>query len=234
MIDTLFNKITLHDFHDDVKRNIKSIREPQDLFNDLSDDPDDWTIATGFEMETKPDYRSPPVIHRPFDESDIFNAIEYPFKHWTETRYSDGTFGVWYGAGTAITSIHETHHHWLRFLGASDLLTYDEPIVGERIVFNVRLDAALLNFRPLIADFPDLIADDYSFTKNVGQRLHNEGHPGLISNSAHCEGEIFAVFNEKVLSNPRHACYLTYVYNPETRLTIIEREVGSTLIEIQS
>lgn len=41
------------------------------------------------------------------------------------------------------------------------------------------------------------------------------------------------IFNEKVLSNPRQACYLTYTYNPETRLTTIEREVGSTLMKIQ-
>ena len=57
-------------------------------------------LAQQVESAVKPlQYHSPtPVIHRPFEEAEWFNAIGWPFQHWQSSRYSDGSFGVWYAA----------------------------------------------------------------------------------------------------------------------------------------
>ena len=70
-MDDLFSHLTLADVHRDVIRNIVSIRESQDLFDDLSDRPDEWALAQQVEGQVRPPpYRSgTPVIHRPFEDA---------------------------------------------------------------------------------------------------------------------------------------------------------------------
>ena len=84
----LFSQLRLADVHQDVMRNIVSIRDSQNLYDDLSDDPDEWTLAQQVEDEVKPPpYRSStPVIHRPFEDAEWFNAIAWPFDHLWRCR----------------------------------------------------------------------------------------------------------------------------------------------------
>lgn len=79
----LFAELPLADFHQDVARNIVSLHRSEDLFDDLSDDPAEWELAQTVEDEAKPPpYRSgTPLIHRPFEDADWFNAIAWPFRH---------------------------------------------------------------------------------------------------------------------------------------------------------
>lgn len=218
-MDLLFAGLSLADIHQSLARNIKSIRVSQDLFDDLSDDPADWQVAQQYEMSIKlSGYDSQrPIIDRPFEESDWFNAIEFPFRHWAASRFSDGTFGIWYGSDSVETSVHETVHHWRSGILADagfDALVRDgsrESITGERRVYWVQCDAALVDLRQKAADYPALVApDSYAFTQDVGARLHREGHPGLVSQSVRCCGESFGILNRNVLSNPRDCCWLTY------------------------
>ncbi|MDH3378265.1 MAG: RES family NAD+ phosphorylase [Gammaproteobacteria bacterium] len=230
----LFEQLTLHDFHDDAYRNIKTIRDTQDLYDDLSEDPKDWQTAIAAEMATKPPYSIPTIIERPFEEVIYYNAIEFPFTKWMESRYSDGRFGVWYGALTFDTTVYETVHHWRRMLDDTEGFAQHEiSIVGERRVFLVRADAALLDFRARVEDFPSLIApDDYHFTQEVGRRVHHEGHPGILTKSAHCDGEVFAIFRKEVLSNPRNFCDLTYRLDTASGRVEVERQLGTTMMMI--
>lgn len=211
-MDGLFQRLRLADIHQDLARNIVSIRESQDLFDDLSDNPEDWRTAQAVEDDVKPPvYASrTPIIHRPFEDAEWFNAIGYPFRNWQASRFSDGSFGVWYGSGDIETTVHETVHHWYFGL-LNDAGFRQDGVVIERKVYWVRGDAALLDFRPLASDYGDLVDDrNYTLTQAIGARLHREGHPGLITKSARCPGENYAVLNPGVLSNPRHTCYLSY------------------------
>lgn len=238
-MEAFFAGLPLADVHGDVARNIKSLRATQDLFDDLSDDPADWRVAIAHEMAAKlPAYASTaPGIDRPFEEADWFNAIGFPFRHWMASRFSDGSFGIWYGSDRVETTVHETVHHWrtglLADAGFDGLVGRGEraAIVGERKVFWVRCDAALPDLRPRLADYPALVdPSDYGFTQAIGARLHREGHPGLVTRSARCPGDNFGVLNANVLSDPRPCCYLTY------RLTAdaveVEREVGVTWMRL--
>jgi hypothetical protein len=229
----VFEHTGLADTHTDLMRNIVSMRVSQDLFDDLSDNPADRDAAIALELATKPRlFSSPqPVIQRPFEEAAWNEAIRYPFTHWMRSRFSDGSFGVWYGADSVETSIHETVHHWRKGLLAD--AGFDRPgIRVERKLYRVRCDAALVDLRSAIAHEAALLDPvDYTLTHQIGTKLHREGHPGLISRSARCDGEIYAILNPRVLSSPRQACLLTYI-STENGSVRIEREPGATWMEI--
>lgn len=229
----LFAHLTLTDVHHHVIRNIVSIGVSQDLFDDLSGSPDEWELAQQVEDAVKPPpYLSrTPVIHRPFEDAEWFNAIGWPFKHWQASRFSDGSFGVWYGSDTVPTSVHETAYHWFSgFL--TDAGFEKEKVVGERKLYEVACDAALVDLRPLTATHPGLMhKTDYSFAQSVGARLHREGHPGLVTASVrHPVGQNFVVLNPNVLSNPQHHCQLTYRLNGGR--IVVEKQPGIAWIEI--
>jgi hypothetical protein len=150
--------------------------------------------TTQVEDEVKPPpYQSrTPVIHRPFEDAQWFNAIGWPFKHWQASRFSDGTFGVWYGCDTVETSVYETAYHWF-----SGFLT------------------------------------DYGVAQSVGARLHREGHPGLVTASVRrATGEIYAVLNPNVLSNPRQHSQLSY--RLDARHIVIEKKPGVAWMKIDT
>lgn len=210
---SLFARLTLADVHQDVARNIVSLQQSQDLFDDLTNDPAEWRLAQKVEDEVKPPlYRSQtPVIYRPFEDAEWFSAIIWPFKHWQASRFTDGSYGVWYGSDTIETTVYESAYHWYRGL-LSDAGYEREPVVAERKVYTVACGAALLDFRQATTDYPDLLhPTDYAFPQVVGARIHREGHPGLLIQSVRRPaGENVAAFNPDVLSNPRLDCQLTY------------------------
>ena len=255
----LFSHLSLADVHRDVIRNIVSIRESQDLFDDLTNKPDEWTLAQQVETQVRPPpYRSgTPVIDRPFEDAQWFNAIAWPFHHWCASRFSDGSFGVWYGCDSAQATVYESAYHWYRWF-LCDAGFEHEPVVGERKLYAVTCAAALLDFRPLVSDkktpgrpqssctpsgglpqgraggsdYSDLLhKTDYTLAQSVGARIHREGHPGLVIPSArYAQGENYVVMNPAVLSNARFHCQLTYrVDGPRI---VVEKTVGQTWMVI--
>ena len=232
-MDKLFSRLTLTDVHRDVIRNIVSVRSSQDLFDDLTSHPAEWALAQQVEDEVKPPpYQSnTPILHRPFEDAAWFNAIDWPFNHWQASRFTDGSFGVWYGCDVAETSVYETAYHWYTgFL--TDAGFQHENVVIERKLYSVACNAALLDFRPCIAEHPLLVhKTDYSYAQQVGARLNREGHPGLVTASARrVEGHNYVILNPNVLSNARHNCQLTYRLDG-VRI-VIEKKPGVAWMEI--
>ncbi len=229
----LFSNLTLADVHRDVIRNIVSLRESQDLFDDLTDSPDEWLLAQQVEDEVKPPpYRSrTPVIHRPFEDAQWFNAILWPFKNWQASRFSDGSFGVWYGCDCVEATVYESAYHWYRWL-LGDAGYEKHQVVAERKLYSVACDAALLDLRQVVHDYPALAhKTDYTEAQSVGARIHREGHPGLLVPSVrYVGGENYAVFNPVALSNPRLNCQLTYRLDGQR--IAVERQPGVTWMEI--
>lgn len=233
-MDQLFANLSLADVHQDVFRNIVSIHVSQDLFDDLSPDPHAWQLAQSVETEVKPHpYLSHmPVIYRPFEDAKWLAAIGWPFKHWQASRFSDGSFGVWYGASSVETTVHETAYHWVTgFL--KDAGFENEPVVAERKVYSVACAAALLDFRQAVPQFPALVhTSDYRFPQEVGARLHREGHPGLLTCSVrHAGGDNYAILNPAVLANPIHHCQLTY--RLQNGVVGVEKQLGVTWLNLE-
>ncbi len=230
----MFSRLTLADVHRDVLRNIVSLRASQDLFDDLTDDPAEWLLAQQVEDVVKPPpYRShTPIIDRPFEDAAWFNAIRWPFANWRVSRFSDGSFGAWYGCDSVEATVYETAYHWYHGL-LTDAGFETEPVVGERKVYLVACNAALLDFRQSVGDFPALAHQtDYAYAQSVGARIHREGHPGLLIPSVrYPAGENYVVFNPAVLSDPRMSCQLSYRLVGER--IIVEKRPGVTWLDIE-
>lgn len=231
-MEAIFAKLRLADIHDDLYRNIVSLRITENLFDDLSDNHADWNTAIELELQTKPAtyISATPIIHRPFEEAAWNEAIGFPFRTWSRSRYSDGSFGVWYGSDTIETTIYETVYHWRNNLLADAGFTAP-GIKIERRVHLVRCDAALVDLRSLVKHHPMLVdKTDYTLTHQLGGRLHREGHPGLLTKSARCSGNVYAILNPAILSNPRPNCYLTYTTTEKG--VEVERAPGELLLTV--
>ncbi|HET8552766.1 MAG TPA: RES family NAD+ phosphorylase [Gammaproteobacteria bacterium] len=214
MISAVPDGLTLSDLaRRDWVRNIVSLPRSEDLYDDIADSAAESAVAVAAELAGKPPHylSAEPVIQRPFEEADYFNAIRFPFEHWSESRYSTGRWGVWYGAATLFTSACETVHHWLQTIADAVDLPAAECVIGKRRAYDVRCEAALLDLRPAIPSQP-LIVDPakYAYTQSLGAQLVREKQPGLMTNSARGPDAVVAVFVPEILTNPRHKCYLTY------------------------
>lgn len=232
-MNRLFSHLSVADVHGNLIRNIVSIRTSQNLFDDLSSREEEWALAQQVEDDVKPPpYRSStPVIHRPFEDAEWFNAIGWPFEHWQASRFSNGSFGIWCGCDTVETSVYETAYHWFSGL-LTDAGFEQERVVGERRVYEVACDAALLDFRPMETKKSTLMyKTDYGYAQSLGARVHRKVHPGLVTTSARrLAGQNYAILNPDVLSNPWNCCQLTY--RLDDHRIVIEKKTGVTWIEI--
>lgn len=215
----LFN--TSCDFNQDVYRNIVSPRQPIDPFDDLTQgDTQLSVLASAVAANVKHD-TAVDIISRDFH---YLTAISYPFdtQPYMASRYSDGSFGVWYGALEVATSIAETTYHMLRT--ESGIEGVDEIIIRERAVYQVHCNAVMIDLINKRRSHAELTADDHTFTQWIGRRLKYEGHPGLLAPSARCEGSNSVVFNSAVLSNPRVIHYMTYIYDASQKTVTVKNE----------
>jgi hypothetical protein len=211
-MDAVFAHLELAHVGQDIHRNIPSLHHPSDPFDDLTSDHAHRSLASRVERECEPaNYcSSTPVIHRPFEDSQWFNAIGWPFRNWQSSRFSDGSYGVWYGSESVKTTVYESAFHWYRML--CDAGFERRSVVAERAVYQVTCSAMLLDLRSATKHCPELLhPSDYSLAQRVGARIQREGHPGLLMQSVRWPlGDNFSIFNPEVLSNPRQSDRLTY------------------------
>ena len=233
-MDQLFSHLTVTDMHRDVIRNIVSLRVSEDPFDDLTSNTDDLILARQVESDARPrPYQlHTPEILRPFEDALWFNAIIWPFKTRQASRFSDGSFGVWYGSDTLETSVHESAYHWVQGLLCDAGFEHEEVVI-ERKLYAVACDALLLDFRPVADNYPNLLhKTDYTYTQPVGARIHREGYPGLLTSSVRHQGGInYAVMNPNILSNPRPHSQLIYRLHGQS--ITIEQNPGVPCMEIR-
>ena len=152
----------------------------------------------------------------PFNDFYYTAAIAYPFKTepYMSSRYSDGSYPVWYGSKKIETSIYETAYHTVQHIKAIDDYQQEAVFVRKRTVYNVWCDTILIDLLGKHKKKPKLLGDDYHFTQGLGKIIHDGGYPGLQSPSArHTSGVNVSVFKQHVLSKPNIDSYLTYKYN---------------------
>ncbi|MCS5710141.1 RES domain-containing protein [Candidatus Berkiella aquae] len=216
--------------NEDVKRNIPSLRISEDLFDDLYDDNDYKAVAIAAESRVKQDC-APDFIQRGFHYT---TSVLFPFdsENYQRTRYSDGSFGCWYGSMELDTTIYETAFHNLK--NELNVEGIKEVIIRERAIYNIFCEGILLDFRELQNHFPKLIHDDYSYTQQIGRHLATQGHPGLLAPSARKPGGVnVVVFNSQILSNPRVSQYLTYYIDPINQTVRVEKKPNELYLMIK-
>lgn len=223
----------------DWHRTIVSLRKSMELFADLVDDARDIDVLIQHEMDVKSAQQDPAIITRPFEDADVYDAItaaiEWPFAHPCRSRYSNGTFGVWYGAALLETSVRETVYHFRKnTLACAIAARSKKPIVQERRVHLIRCSGLLVDLRSLARKDPGLLhSDDYTTCQLLGAELKHAGMPGVLTLSArHAQNEIVAVFTPAVLNDPRIVCYLTYTLFADSGKVVVERTPGKTEFEL--
>ncbi len=225
-MERLFERLC--DFRQDVFRNIVSLRESIDLFDDINGGDDQLSaVACEAEMEVKADMPLG-IIPRGYHYN---AAIGYPFETqpFMQTRYSDGRYGVWYGSPEFETTIFESAYHMMQRIQAIEGVS--EIVIRERAVYKVSCHALLLDLSGKAGDFPQLLDNDYAFTHQIGARVHKEGHPGLLAPSARHQGQSNVVaFKKDILSNARNHCYLTYELDPTSGQLAVSRQDGDRFL----
>ncbi|MDI9819277.1 MULTISPECIES: RES family NAD+ phosphorylase [unclassified Legionella] len=203
------------DYSKDLFRNIRSIRKSQNLFDDLSDDPLDWDAANELDIYIRPSLVNHSMIQRAFNYSKN-DFINYPFEHTTASRFSDGSFACWYGCETLKTSIYETRYHFIQdILDSPDAFADEEIIYSERKVGEISCHGLAFDLSKKVQAYPWLIDKlNYSKCQEIGKRVAREGHPLLrVASARDEEGINMVAFNDRVLSNVRDFCYLTYSFD---------------------
>ncbi|HTE42883.1 MAG TPA: RES family NAD+ phosphorylase [Steroidobacteraceae bacterium] len=135
------------------------------------------------------------------------------------SRFSDGSYGVYYAARTLETAVRETAYHRARFLAATaesageiDMRAYvgkpKEPLK------DIRSDKFKALHDP----------DDYAPSQVFGNARREKGDWGLVYRSVRHEGgECIAVFKPKAVSIPVSGAALAYVWDGERITRVYEK-----------
>ena len=199
---------------------------PIDLFERIAD-PADWDALIALESLTNDRIRDavgdialvPPEerISGP-GASVIMAAFTHP--NPDGSRFSDGSFGVFYAGADLATAIAETKHHRARFMRATgqprmqlDMRVYVVDLDGE--LHDIRGDRAIL---PLVYH-----PDDYAGSQALAVRLRAEGSSGIVYDSVRHDGACAAVFRPRCLSNPRQERHLCYVWDGRAIVMVYEK-----------
>lgn len=153
------------------------------------------------------------------------SAIMAAFTHLNPagSRFSDGSYGVFYAGRTLQTAIAETKHHRARFLAA----TAEPAIVVDMRVYQVDLKARLHDLRGRASDYPGVDDPaDYGPGQALGRRLRAAGSDGVVYGSVRDpKGQCAAVFRPPVLSRCRQERHLAYAWNGVEIASVYEKRL---------
>lgn len=137
------------------------------------------------------------------------------------SRFSDGSYGVFYAARDKATAVAETRYHQAKFLRA----TGEGPIQLQMRVYHVDASGDLHDLRPLRSLRAELYdPDSYSASQAFGRELRAADSMGLVYNSVrHDGGECVAVFKPRALANCRHAAQMLYSWDGKSFVGVFEQ-----------
>ena len=124
------------------------------------------------------------------------------------SRFSDGTYGVFYAAKERDTAIAETRYHSARFLEA----TKENPLYLQMRLYQVNVQGDVADLHTHAKKHPEILApDSYAASQATGKKIRDLGSNGIVYPSVrHQGGSCVAAFKTKILKNCRHAAYLEY------------------------
>ena len=100
-------------------------------------------------------------------------------------------------------------------------------------MYDVRCQGLLSDISSKVKKFPQLVSNNYNFCQEIGKRIHNEGYPGLISQSARCSGNNINIFKKKILSNQTLNCLLTYRLDIRNEQLDVINEKNTTIRKLK-
>lgn len=216
---------TIHLINQKQYRIIPSVYPPINFFEDLVD-PDEMEAVWEIESMTN---------ERLLQEAgDIFlvpkedrisgagsSVVMAAFTHLSRpSRFSDGSYGVYYAGLTQETAIRETVFRRELFLTA----TQEEPNEIAMRVYEGRVEKPLHDIRQ--QRFDDLHhPQEYHAAQSFGKALRGGGSWGLLYNSVrHDGGKCIAAFRPPTVSIPIPAAHLKYVWDGKRITDVLNAE----------
>jgi hypothetical protein len=202
-------------------RIIASRYPPIDLFERVSDNPAVWDVLIELEQATNPRVRDETgeIVLVPAERRVAGTGASWvmaPFTHVNRqgSRFSDGSYGVYYAASTLRTAIHETGYHFARF--AAD--AQDPPRREDMRVLLGSIECDLHDVASLEEAVRKPLLDpiSYSHSRPFASELREAGSNGLVYPSVRDSGgACVAAFWPNVVGIPMQERHLQYEWDGE-------------------
>jgi RES domain-containing protein len=189
-------------------RLIASRFPPIHLFERVSADPRDWEVLIAAEMLVNPrvrdeigEIRLVPAEDRVTGPGAGWVMAAFTHRNPRGSRFSEGTYGIWYAANTLATAIRESAHGFARFAHDSD----DGPRSEDMRVLASGIDADFHDIvtLPPAARARVLDPDDWGAGRLLGGRLREAGSNGVVYPSVRDPaGTCIAAFRPKAIQAP--------------------------------
>ncbi|KTC92301.1 RES family NAD+ phosphorylase [Legionella cincinnatiensis] len=128
-----------------------------------------------------------------------------------ESRFSDGSFGVYYAASSLETAIKETSFHRERFYSASN----EKPCTISMREYIAKIKKPLIDITN--KKYEGLLNSDpayYKKSQEFGKKIHEEKYWGLLYPSVrNLNGLCMAIFRPPALTLPMQGCHLRYIWD---------------------
>ena len=149
-------------------------------------------------------------------------AIMAAFTHLNPqgSRFSDGTYGVFYCAKEKKTAVAETRYHSSRFMTATR-----EPAMRLQMrLYTVTAEGDVVDLRAGALADPGIVDPaDYGHAQGIGRHLHAAGSQGIFYPSVRDPGgECLAALRTGILRDCLHAAYLEYHWNGQAFEAVYE------------
>lgn len=197
-------------------RIIASKFPPIDLYERVSPDPAVWEALIAAEMLTNPrvrdevgEIRLVPPEDRVSGPGASFVMASFTHLNPRGSRFSDGSYGVYYAAADLATAVVETAHHFGRFAADSA----DGPRYEDMRVLVGRIDHEIHDVEALPdeARLPLLDPDSYAASQAFGRALREAGSPGVHFPSVRrAGGRCVGAFRPTAVGLPRETKHLKY------------------------
>lgn len=193
-------------------RIIPSIYPPIGIFDDVAS-PADLEAVLALESATNPRLLAEAgelSLVRPDERisGEGSTPVMAAFTHTKPSRFSDGSYGVYYAAHDQETAIAETAYHRLRFITDAGLRS---EIVHMR-VYSARIRGEYDDVRAKGARAKIYDPVNLSYAQQYARRLFEENHvDGIVFRSVRrSEGECVAVFRPRCVTECRVLRHLQY------------------------
>lgn len=139
------------------------------------------------------------------------------------SRFSNGDFGVYYGAAQLKDAIEETKYHRARFMRYTN-----EPAqeIDMRCLVGI-FTANLVDIRaPKYLDTSYYDKDNYSDSQKLSFQCKLEGLDGITYKSVRGKGDCYALFKPTLISKCNQASHFGYIWDGNAIVTVYKKELS--------
>lgn len=137
-----------------------------------------------------------------------------------KSRFSDGSFGIYYTALEVETAEAEIRYYCLK--KARECFVPGKPANMHYCLVSCHFAGDTKDLRPHSSRFPNLTADDHSECNRIGREAHDSGLAGVLTPSArHATGTCLPTFRREATRDFQTNGWIRVTYDPATDVVSI-------------